>query len=177
LKQVQQKNGKIVAEKIDTPVTDLLTLLESNAAADLKPIQDAVIESIRSEQRDELIGQIDRLEKLLKSPDAQVRAIAVWSLARSDDLSKAPLLIERIRKDPDYDVAREANRGLCVLSRRLTGVGYNDDPIAALKDEQDTKKIEERILQWRASASKAWQDWYLKVRAYRERDDLLDLKK
>jgi hypothetical protein len=177
LKTVQQKDGKIVSETDDLPVTDLLTQLESSAAADLRPIQEEIIETVRSEQRDELIGQIDRLEKLLKSPFAEVRAIAAWSLARSNDLSKAPLLIELIRKDPDFDVAREANRGLCVLSRRLLGVGYNADPTVGLDREKEPKKTEQRILQWRASAAKAWQDWYLKVRPYRERDDLLDLKK
>jgi len=177
LTKVQQKDGKIIAETNDLPVTDLLSQLEASATADLKPIQEEIIEKVRSEQRDELIGQVERLEKLLRSPDAQVRAIAAWSLARSNDLSKVPLLIDLIRKDPDYDVAREANRGLCVLSRRLKGVGYNDDPITDADRESNPKQAEQRAIQWRASAAKAWQDWYLKVRAYHERDDLLDLKK
>lgn len=174
LRGVEKKNGKIITKSTDIPVTDLLAQLESSASADLVPIQKAVIEQVQAGQREELIGQTDRLLKLLKSPDPEIRSIAVWSLARGNDLQLAPLLIHLIRKDPHFDVAREAYAGLCVLSKKLDGVGLPLNPLQSVA-KGTRKELEART--WRAEAAQRWEDWYLTVRPYKERDDLQDLNK
>jgi hypothetical protein len=174
LRGVENKNGKIITKSTDVPVTDLLAQLESSASADLVPLQKAVIEQVQAGQREELIGQTERLLKLLKSPDPEVRSIAVWSLARGNDLQLAPLLIHLIRKDPHFDVAREAYAGLCVLSKKLDGVGLPLNPLQSVA-KGTSKEVEART--WRAEAAQRWEDWYLTVRPYKERDDLQDLNK
>jgi hypothetical protein len=152
----------------------VLAQLESSASADLVPLQKAVIEQVQAGQREELIGQTERLLKLLKSPDPEVRSIAVWSLARGNDLTQAPLFIHLIRKDPHFDVAREAYAGLCVLSKKLDGVGLPLNPLQSVA-KGTSKELEART--WRAEAAQRWEDWYLTVRPYKERDDLQDLNK
>jgi len=173
LRGVEQKNGKIISKSTDVPVTDLLAQLESSASADLVPIQKEIIEQVQAGQREELIGQTERLLKLLESPDPEVRKIAVWSLARGNDLKQAPTLIHLIRKDPHFDVAREAYTGLCVLSKKLEGVGLSLNPLQSVA-KGSSPEIEART--WRAEAGQRWEEWYLSVRPYNERDDLKDLK-
>ena len=175
LTQVKQKDGRIQAVKIEAPIADLLTQLEATGGVEVLPVQEAVIEMVRSDQREELIGQTDRLKKLIDSPDPQVRMIALWALSRSDDITLAPIFIERIKSDKEFDVVLEANRGLCVLSRRLEGVGLSEDPLATERGSATQERLKEIAEQWRADATERWHKWYLSVRPYSERDDLLDL--
>lgn len=174
LRDVEKKNGKIITKSTAAPVADLLSQLESSATADLIPLQKEIIEQVHRGQREELVGQTQRLLKLLKSPDPEVRKIAIWALSRGSDVTQAPVLINLIRKDPHFDVAREAYAGLCVLSGRLQGVGLSLNPLKGLQ-EGDTGK-EAKARQWRAEAVNRWEEWYLTVRPYKERDDLQDLK-
>lgn len=177
LTQVKQKDGRIQAVKVEAPIADLLTQLEATGGVEVLPVQEAVIEMVRSDQREELIGQTDRLKKLIQSPDAQVRMIALWALSRSDDITLAPIFIDRLRSDKEFDVALEANRGLCVLSRRLEGVGLPEDPLEEQRGTASQEQLKEIAEQWRADATERWHEWYLSVRPYSERNDLLDLSK
>ncbi|HUG20187.1 MAG TPA: hypothetical protein VMM56_14475 [Planctomycetaceae bacterium] len=177
LTQVQQKDGRIQSIKVEAPIADLLSQLEATGGVEVLPVQEAVIEMVRSDQREELIGQTDRLKKLIQSPDAQVRMIALWALSRSDDITLAPIFIDRLRSDKEFDVALEANRSLCVLSRRLEGVGLPEDPLEEQRGTASQEQLKEIAEQWRADATERWHKWYLSVRPYNERDDLLDLSK
>ncbi|MBD3673393.1 MAG: HEAT repeat domain-containing protein [Planctomycetaceae bacterium] len=173
LRDVEQKDGKIMTKSTAAPVADLLSQLESSATTKLIPLQKEIIEQVHKGQREALVGQTERLLKLLKSPDPEVRKIAVWALARGTDTTQAPVLINLIRNDPHFDVAREAYAGLCILSRRLQGVGLSLNPLKGLKADDTGREAKAR--QWRAEAAKRWEDWYLTVRPYQERDDLQDL--
>lgn len=182
LTKVQMKNGRVETLADDQEVTDLLSQLEAGSTADLVPeekdkklqqLEKAVIQTVRSGHREQLIGQVDRLKKLVASPSPEIRRIALWSLARSNDLTVAPLFIDRLQ-DGDLDVAIEANQGLCILSRKLKGVGVADDPLKGIRDQRPAEELKEIANRWRKQAADGWRAWYLSVRPYSERDDLLD---
>lgn len=182
LKKVQMKNGRIETLADDQEVTDLLSQLEAGSTADLAPeekdkkleqLEQAVIETVRVGNREQLIGQVDRLQKLVGNPSPEIRRIALWALARSNNLTVAPLFIERLQ-DGDLDVAIEANQGLCILSRKLKGVGVPDDPLKGIRDQRPAEELKEIANRWRKQATDRWRAWYLSIRPYSERDDLLD---
>ncbi len=173
LSSVTVKDGRVATLKTDEPITDLLAQLESGADADLLPIQEKIVETVQSEDREQLIGQTDRLIALLDSKKPEVRRIGLWALARGNDLAQAPRFIAMLA-DPDLDVAIEANRSLSFLSRRIAGVGIAVDPLAGLRDEKSEAEQKRIADAWRREATERWKNWYLTVRPYGERDDLLD---
>jgi hypothetical protein len=61
------------------------------------------------------------------------------------------------------------------LSRRLEGVGLPEDPLEDQRGTASQERLKEIAEQWRAAATERWHNWYLSIRPYSERDDLLDL--
>lgn len=151
-------------------VDSLLSLLEKPVDIELPAVQTELVEAVQFSQAPELVGQVDRLKKLVDDPRFEVRRTALWALARSGDISVAPLLIRGL-SDPSIPVVREASFGLCVLSRRPLGVGLPIEPLEGLSEEATIEQQVAHVNTWRPAVVKKWEDWYLKVRPYDERDD------
>ncbi len=171
LSAVDMKNGNVTTRKLNGPLDDLLVALENPERLEVESVQAAIVEKVQIGNREELIGKLDQIRGLVDHREAEVRRTAVWALGRSGDPSLAPLLIKALT-DPDLDVVREARTALCWLSRRPLGLGTPDDPFAGLPEDATDKQRLEAAAKWRTAVQREWQEWYLKVRPYAERDDL-----
>ncbi len=166
-----QLNGADVGEKKPrSPIDELLANLEKTVDVELPTLQTELVEAVQLDQGPELVGQVPRLRKLAVDPRPEVRRTAVWAMSRSQDISAAPLLIRSLG-DPDVAVVREASFGLCILSRRPEGIGPAIEPLEGLPEDATEEQQADHLRTWRAAAMKKWNDWYLKVRPYDERED------
>ena len=163
--------------KLD-PLESLLAALESAELGDtsdkdaeaLKQRQADIVKKIQNGNREDLIGQIDRLKGLAEHPHPDVRRTALWALGRSGDLMVAPILIKGL-KDVDVDVMVEARGALCSVSRRSNGFNMEPNPLAEMESASADEKAK-AAYEWSEKATKLWQRWWFKVRPYELRDDL-----
>lgn len=176
LTAVDVKNGNVTARKLSGPLDELLVALENPERLEVESVQAAIVEKVQIGNREELIGKLDQIRGLVDHREAEVRRTAVWALGRSGEPSLAPLLIKALA-DPDLDVVREARTGLCWLSRRPLGLGTPDDPFAGLPEDATEEQRLEAAAKWRTAVQREWQEWYLKVRPYAERDDLINTER
>lgn len=175
LSAVKTEDGKIVQQTVQAPLDELLAELSTPKDLTIEAAQTAIVQSVQIGNREELIGQKERLLKLADDPRPEVRRTALWALGRCDDLRLASTLIAALR-DPDLAVVVEARNALCTLSRRPLGFGLPHDPAGNAPQEAAEAERRAAIEYWRAEAIKRWTDWYLRVRPYDERDDLLELR-
>ncbi len=124
--------------------------------------------------REELVGQVDRLKGLIRHPEPDVRQPVYWALGRTGDFSLIPLLIRGLR-DSNVDVAAEAEAALRYISRKPQGVGVPSSPLTGFKGGSDEDKLKFVNL-WRDRATRAWSSWYADQRPYEERDGLDQLE-
>ena len=157
LDSAKLNDGKIKGTQKKSPLDELLAQLENPQLPLLESTQADIVEQVLTGKREELIGQVDRLKKLARHKEPDVRRTALWALGRSDDLRLAPLLIQGL-KDPDVDVYVEARNALRCLSRQVEDFGAKEEPLDAVTRERELVK---------------WRDWYKSIRAYDERDDLV----
>lgn len=154
-------------------VDQLLTALEQPTEVNLPEVTQAIVESVSLDNPEGLVGQLPRLRQLIRHPDAEVRQVAIWALARSGDFREAPRLIESL-DDPDLYVAWEASMGLCVLSRLPLGInspgGSSPLPIAP-PGVQDENPDPNAAATWRKNLRIAWDVWYQRARPYDEREN------
>jgi hypothetical protein len=176
LNAVQAKAGEVGKRKIHGAVDGLLAELEKSSGAKVNAVQEAVVEAVQLDHPEELVGQVDRLKKLASDKRVEVRRTAMWALGRTGDVSVAPFLIRGL-SDTDESVIREASSGLCILSRRPNGCGLPPDPADGLKEGASDDEFVAHLDRWKKNCTKLWNDWYLKVRPYDERDDQITLKR
>jgi hypothetical protein len=158
LEAVQIDQGTIKVRKLKGPVDELLAELEKAQSRNIESAQEALVETVLTSNPEELIGQKDRLLALVRDARVEVRRTAYWALGRTNDLRVVPVLIEGLR-DPDVSCMIEARNALQFVSKRLS----DDMPPDEATESQ------------RAAAIAHWKKWYLSVRPYDERDDLVDL--
>ncbi|MBW3542512.1 MAG: hypothetical protein KY476_19795 [Planctomycetes bacterium] len=170
-------DGRVTARKITDPIEQLLVQLEKQEGLEVEAVQQAIVEQVQLGDREELIGQKDQLVKLADDRRPEVRRTALWALGHSDDLGLARVMIRALEEDPDLGVLIEARNALCTLSRKPTGFGLPDDPYAGLPEGATDEMHRAALEKWRAEALKRWKSWYLQVRPYDERDDLLEVKR
>ena len=164
-------------KKLD-PLDDLLAALEKADFGDtsdkdaeaLEKKQAEIVQKILNGDREELVGQVDRLKELAKHPNEKVRAIALWALGRSGDLMMTPILINGL-KDVDVSVMIEARNALCCVSRRANGFGLPPNPLEEMESASADEKAEAAV-KWSNLAVEKWQRWWFRVRPYELRDDL-----
>jgi hypothetical protein len=168
---VNVAGGKVEKRTAGGPLDELLARLETVSGAEVPEVQNAVLEAIRFGDREKLIGQRDRLRRLVSDPRAEVRRTAYWALGRGGELNDVPLLIDGL-SDADIDVAIEAHNALCVLSRRPLAWGLSGDPVGDLPDEATDAQKDAAMAEWRKNATAAWTEWYSRVAPYDERDGL-----
>jgi hypothetical protein len=158
-------------------VDTLLTELEQPSEVTLAATPQQILEQINLDDPQALVGQIDRLRKLLNHPQPEVRQVVVWALARSGDYRMTPHLIALL-DDPDVIVAWEASLGLCVLARMPGGITPEGkkEPLPIAPPGAISGEADPTIKDWRALHRAAWDAWYQQVRPYDERDDVRQIR-
>lgn len=174
LAEVRMRNGKVENKSVAGDLTELLAQLEDPANEDLESTQETLVEAVTLGDREQLIQQKERVLKLIEAKAPDVRRIAIWALARTNDIRMAPYLI-RALKDPDLGVRIEARNGLCTLSRKIRGLGLPEDPLSDVDEKVDEKKRILIVDQWSNEAIKRWQKWYNGVKPFDEKFDLFEV--
>ena len=159
------------------PLDELLGAMMTNVE-DLEKLDDAaadaVIEKVQFSSRDDLVGQVDLLKKLLDRRDAENRRTAYWALGRTGDFNLIPLMMQGLR-DPSVDCNVEALRSLRYIARKPNGFGLSLNPLAGAETADNDRKVEVAN-QWRTKAYKTWGDWYRTVRPFDEGGGLDELE-
>lgn len=174
LDEVHVKDGKVAEDKLKDPLSKLLADLEKPDSVLLDSVQSALIEKVQVGDREELIGQRDRLIRLVSHPSPEVRRMAFWALGRSDNISDASLMIRALKEEVDFDVLVEARNALCFLSHKPNGLGLPGDPLTGVAEDATEDQKKAAVDQWRAQVHKRWLIWYLRVRPYQEQDDFAE---
>lgn len=139
-------------------------------------IADDVVLSVQSiDDPNELIGQLDRLKKLIRHPSAEVRRSVYWALGRTGKFSLVPEMLEGL-KDPNVDVNVEAEMALRFISRRPNGFGNALDPLGGLTASDPESDRLRNATEWRIRSFKNWSQWYYRNRPYEDRDRLDQLQ-
>jgi hypothetical protein len=167
--------GKIKERKMEGPLDELLSELSKLDPDKFEAAQAAIVEKVQLGNREELLGQMDQIRKLITHSNPDARRTAVWALGRSGDLKDANLLINALQ-DTNVDVLVEAYNALCYLSRRITGVGLPSNPLDELPVNPSQAQIDAAVNRWRDEATKRWTAWYLRIRPYEEKNDLFQLR-
>lgn len=169
-------DGTAIKErKMEGPLDELLSELSKLDPDNLEAAQAAIVEKVQIGNREELLGQIDQIRKLITHSSPDVRRTAIWALGRSGDLRDANLLIKALQ-DNNVDVLVEAYNALCYLSRKITGVGISSNPLESLPVNPSQAQIDAAVNRWRDEATKRWTAWYLRIRPYNEKNDLFQLQ-
>lgn len=169
-------DGRSVREKPKPtePLDQLLASLSNpQAMANLDDVQDKIVEQIQIGNRNDLIGQVDQLVKLVDHPDAGIRQTAVWALGRTGNMNLAQHLIRRL-SDDSLEVMIEAQNALCWLSRKPLGFGFPEDPLVDLGPSASDDQKRAAISQWHKDLVLTWGDWYLKNRPFEDRGDAFE---
>jgi Prenyltransferase and squalene oxidase repeat len=138
-------------------------------------VADELIASVTSiDDPEKLIGEKDRLLRLLKHPLAKVRQPVVWALGRTGDFELVPLMLQSLR-DVNVDVAVEAMMALRYIARKPNGFGLSTNPLDGAELGTDGEKLA-AANRWRDKAFKTWSDWYFDLRPYEQQDGLDELE-
>ena len=121
LTQARFDGEDLVFERPTGDLSDLLLSLDDPAAADVPAAQAAILETVKTGDREALIAQVDRLRRLIDDPRPDVRAVALWALARGGGPGDVAAIYDRLAEDPDAAVVWEAHNALCVLARLPRG--------------------------------------------------------
>ncbi|MHC4877087.1 MAG: HEAT repeat domain-containing protein [Planctomycetota bacterium] len=175
LSKAEFDGGEIKERKMEGPLDELLSELSKINPDNFEAAQAAIVEKVQLGNREELLGQMDQIRKLINHSNPDARRTAVWALGRSGDLRDANLLISALQ-DNNVDVLVEAYNALCYLSRRITGVGLASNPLDDLPVNPSQAQIDAAVNRWRDEATKRWTAWYLRIRPYEEKNDLFQLQ-
>ncbi len=175
LSKAEFDGGKIKERKMEGPLDELLSELSKINPDNFEAAQAAIVEKVQLGNREELLGQMEQIRKLINHTNPDARRTAVWALGRSGDLRDANLLISALQ-DNNVDVLVEAYNALCYLSRRITGVGLPSNPLEDLPVNPSQTQIDAAVNRWRDEATKRWTAWYLRIRPYEEKNDLFQLQ-
>jgi hypothetical protein len=172
----KSKTGNIAAKKSLGSMDDMLAELEKAEVVDIEATQQAIVETVQLGKPQDLIGQREKLLKLVEHKDPDIRRTAVWALSRCSVLEDAGIFVKKL-DDQELDVAVEARNGLCWMSRQINGLGEPAHPRDTLTPQEEWDSVsperqQEAIKKWRLDAKGAWEKWHFKNRPYELRDDL-----
>lgn len=171
-------NGRSVKqkEKPTEPLDILLaSLSKTGGLENLDEVQKQIVEQVQIGNREELIGQVDQLLKLVDHPDPGIRQTVVWALGRTGNMNLAQHLIDKL-SDEDLIVMTEARNALCWISRKPLGFGFPEDPLIDLSDRATDEQKAAAIAQWHKNVVLTWGEWYLKNRPFEDRGDAFEAK-
>ncbi|MGE3314942.1 MAG: HEAT repeat domain-containing protein, partial [Planctomycetaceae bacterium] len=165
LSEINATGDGVKKRKMTGPVDELLAELENAKSLNVEAAQAAIVEQVQLGDRESLVGQRDRLLKLVQDPRVEVRRTATWALSRCGKIDDAAAFIKILGEDPDLSVAIEANNALCWLSRRPGGVSPKTDPFDGLDESADEKTRTDAATKWRQDVLKKWKEWFATVQS------------
>ncbi|MSR57508.1 MAG: hypothetical protein EXS05_07535 [Planctomycetaceae bacterium] len=160
LQEVQLDKGTVKVRKLKGPVDELLAELENVQSQKVESAQSTLVELVATDNPEALVGQKERLLKLVNDKRVDVRRTAYWALGRTNDLRVVPVLIEGLL-DPELSCMVESRNALRYVSKRINAFDLPDEPTEAQRRE----------------AVAYWKKWYQSIRPYDERDDLAEIVK
>lgn len=169
-------NGRSVKmkEKPTKPLDILLaSLSKTGGLENLDEVQEQIVEQVQLGNREDLIGQVDQLVRLVDHPDPAIRQTVVWALGRTGNLNLVKHLIDRL-SDQDLNVMIEARNALCWVSRKPLGFGFPEDPIEDLPPNATDEQKSAAVAQWHKNLVLTWGDWYLQNRPFEDRGDAFE---
>ncbi len=169
-------NGRSV--KMKKPPTEPLDILlaslsKTGGLENLDAVQEQIVEQVQLGNREELIGQVDQLLKLIDHPDPDIRQTVVWALGRTGNMNLAQHLIDKLGDENLY-VMVEARNALCWISRKPLGFGFPEDPLQDLSSKATDEQKKAAISQWHKNLVLTWGEWYLKNRPFEDRGDAFE---
>jgi hypothetical protein len=172
----RNSQGGIVAKKSLGDVDDLLSQLEKSQVVDIQKIQDSLVQTVQLGDPQKLIGQRQKILRLVDNDNPEVRRTALWALSRCSMLEDCDVFIKKL-DDPDLDVVIEARNGLCWLSRQVKGLGESADPYSKLPnnvtvESATPEQVSTAVIKWKEDVKENWVKWYISKRPYKMRDDL-----
>lgn len=171
--QLEMRKGKLVSKEKLGKLDDLLLELDKPRINDIGATTDAIVNLVNLGEREALVGKRDLLLKLARDPRPEARRVALWALGRTSDFEDLALFMKAL-EDPNIDVVVEANYALCWINRNPQGVGVPNSPLAGVPEDATDAQRQKAMLKWQADARKRWKAWYIKIRPYKERNDLLE---
>ena len=144
LRDARFDGESITFERPTGDLSDLLSALENPAAANVPAATEAVLETVRTGDREALVGQTAKLRRLIEDPRPDVRSVVLWALARGGGPEDVGAIYERLVEDPDAAVAREAHNALCMLARLPRGPGVPTgmlEPAEAALDRLEARDL------------------------------------
>jgi hypothetical protein len=141
--------GRVGVSPMTGAVEGMLDALNDPNLQDTAAVEAGLMDAYGRRGAEALRPHRDRLIRLTRSPDPQLRTIAVWCLARMGESDVTPLLANAL-EDPDDLVAVEAGKGLQFLSRRLVGFGPD------ISEASDRSTATEKKRQ----AARAWREYF-----------------
>ena len=174
-KGLENLYGKKEKKKELSPLGELLGELENIDLSKLDNLNtDDIVQTVQFGNKEELIGQVDKLKVLIKSPKAEHRQAAYYALGRTGNFDLVPEILGGLR-DKNLDVGVEALMALRYIARKPNGFGVSTEPLAGPRITSDDQRLV-RANNWRDKAHRAWADWYRRVRPYEESDGLDELE-
>ncbi len=166
--------GRVNVPKFTGDLDKLLNELSNPKSDNILAVQDQIVRTFQTGNREALIGKQEELKAMLQSENAEVRRTALWALARCEQIRLAPLMIDAL-DDENFDVVVEAHTALCVLSRKPLGLDIPSDPFAEIPPGANAAQRDEFLNKWRKEARQRWHAWYRAVSPYEDRDRLEDV--
>jgi len=114
--------GRVGVSPMTGAVEGMLDALNDPKLQDTAAAEAGLMDAYSRKGAAALVPFKDRLVRLAKSPDPQLRVISVWCLSRMGQRDVLPQILDSLEDDQD-NVAVEAGKGLQFLSRRLVGYG------------------------------------------------------
>jgi hypothetical protein len=171
LDRTELDEGKALTRKALGPLDELLAELEKLETAHVESAQAAVVEQIQVGDPEKLVGQQDRIARLLDDPRPGVRRTALWAIGQGADVGMARKLVDAL-DDENLDIVVEARNALCILSRLPRGHGEPETPWVGLPETATDSERQAAADRWKKSVREKWRAWYAARRPYEERDDL-----
>ncbi|WP_254513767.1 hypothetical protein [Anatilimnocola floriformis] len=147
VKDLKERNGKLVSAPLTGNIDDLLSILDDPDNADVRAMADDKSVIALDADLSRRTGQITKLRAMVSHESYETRIVAVRSIAKVRDLDNVPVLLYAL-SDPDVRVIREADRGLRFISRKLQGVVELDTP------------TKEKL----ATLRSRWREWYVAIK-------------
>lgn len=166
--------GEAKVRQATEPLDELFAALGDPSTGQTVDAQAAIVEKLRLGDREELIGQIDRVLDFVEHPHYEIRRTGVWVLGRTEDLTYVDKLVDALL-DENLDVAVEARNALCFMARKPRGVGMSDDPFAAVPEGSTDEQRKAAAKKWQEEAHTRWAKWASEKRPYAERDRISQL--
>ena len=141
--------GRVGVSPMTGAVEGMLDALTDPKIQDTAAAESGLMDAYSRQGAAALRPYKERLSRLARSPDPQLRVISIWCISRLGDRDVLPLILDALTDEQD-SVAVEAGKGLQFLSRRLIGFGPEITDSADRTVAANTK----------AESSKAWRTYF-----------------